>query len=66
MINQTYAPKVGKIIEFIESSPYSIQYIITSRYEEKVGKSLHLEGFSNNIRGYVKRDIGKNLIARFW
>lgn len=45
------------ILEFIKTSPNNIQYIITSRYEENAVERLHIEGFSDIVKGkeFVKQ-----------
>ncbi|TAE15597.1 MAG: hypothetical protein EAZ95_08500 [Bacteroidetes bacterium] len=45
------------ILEFIKTSPNNIQYIITSRYEENAVERLHIEGFSDVVKGkeFVKQ-----------
>jgi len=44
-------PDKTSILEFIKTSPNNIQYIITSRYEENAVERLHIEGFSDVIKG---------------
>lgn len=50
-------PDKISILEFIKTSPNNIQYIITSRYEENAVERLHIEGFSDVVKGkeFVKQ-----------